>query len=299
MRLGGQRPSRNVEDRRGQGGGIGGGRGMRMPVGRRGGGLGIGGIVLLMGVMWLLGMNPLDLLTGGGQFADPQQRQTVGDGQPVPGDDAQRDFVARVLGTTERAWEDVFAEHGAQYDHPKLALFSDSTRSACGLGAAAMGPFYCPGDSTIYIDLSFFHDLENRLDAPGDFARAYVIAHEVGHHVQNLMGTLTQSHAQRANLPKAEANEVSVRVELQADCYAGIWAHAVEQEGTILEDGDIEEGMNAASAIGDDRLQRQTQGRVVPESFTHGTSEQRVRWFRRGLEQGNLAACDTFAADRL
>jgi uncharacterized protein len=300
MRLGGQRPSRNVEDRRGRGGGTSGGRGMRLPVGRRGGGLGIGGILLLMGVMWLLGMNPLDLLTGGGQFGEPQQqRQTVEDGQPIPGDDAQRDFVARVLGTTERAWEEVFAGHGAQYTHPRLALFSDSTPSACGLGAAAMGPFYCPSDSTIYIDLSFFRDLENRLGAPGDFARAYVIAHEVGHHVQNLMGTLTESHAQRANLPAAEANEVSVRVELQADCYAGIWAHAVEQDGTILEDGDIEEGMNAASAIGDDRLQRQTQGRVVPESFTHGTSEQRVRWFRRGLEQGDIAACDTFAADRL
>jgi uncharacterized protein len=298
MRLGGQRPSRNVEDRRARGGG--GGRGMRLPIGRRSGGIGIGGIVLLMGVMWLLGMNPLDLLTGGGQFAGPQQqRQTVEDGQPIPGDDAQRDFVARVLGTTERAWEDVFAEHGARYDHPTLQLFSDSTRSACGLGAAAMGPFYCPGDSTIYIDLSFFRDLENRLDAPGDFARAYVIAHEVGHHVQNLTGTLTESHAQRANLPTAEANEISVRVELQADCYAGIWAHAVEQDGTILEEGDIEEGMNAASAIGDDRLQRQSQGRVVPESFTHGTSEQRMRWFRRGMESGDLAACDTFGADRL
>jgi uncharacterized protein len=299
MRLGGQRPSRNVEDRRGRSGGSGGGRGMRLPIGRRGGGIGIGGILLLMGVMWLLGMNPLDLLTGGGQFAGPPQRQTVEDGAPGSGDDARRDFVARVLGTTERAWEDVFAEHGAQYAHPTLRLFSDSTPSACGLGAAAMGPFYCPGDSTIYIDLSFFRDLENRLGAPGDFAQAYVIAHEVGHHVQNLTGTLTESHAQRANLPAAEANEISVRVELQADCYAGIWAHTVAQEGTILEEGDIEEGMNAASAIGDDRLQRQSQGQVVPESFTHGTSEQRVRWFRRGLESGDLAACDTFGADQL
>ena len=302
MRLGGQRPSRNVEDRRGSrgGGSFGGGRGMRLPIGRRGGGIGIGGILLLMGVMWLLGMNPLDLLTGGGQFAGPQQqRQTVEDGVPGSGDDARRDFVARVLGTTERVWEGVFAEHVAQYDHPSLVLFSDSTRSACGLGAAAMGPFYCPSDSTIYIDLSFFRDLENRLNAPGDFAQAYVIAHEVGHHVQNLTGTLTESHAQRANLPAVEANEISVRVELQADCYAGIWAHAIAEEGTILEDGDIEEGMNAASAIGDDRLQQQRQGHVVPESFTHGTSEQRVGWFRRGLEHGNLAACDTFAADQL
>ena len=303
MRLGGERPSRNVEDRRGRGGGsLGGGRrsGIRLPMGGRGGGIGIGGILILMVVMWLLGMNPLDLLTGGGQIGGPQQRQTVETGPPgAAGDDVRRDFVARVLGTTERAWEDVFAAQGAQYAHPTLQLFSDSTQSACGLGAAAMGPFYCPGDSTIYIDLSFFRDLENRLGAPGDFAQGYVIAHEVGHHVQNLLGTLEQTSAERARLPEAEANELSVRVELQADCYAGIWAHAIAQEGTILEEGDIEEGLNAASAIGDDRLQRQTQGRVVPESFTHGTSEQRVRWFRRGMETGELAACDTLGADQL
>jgi uncharacterized protein len=304
MRLGGERPSRNVEDRRGSGGGFGrgrpGARSFRLPMGRRGGGLGIGGIVILMAVMWFLGMNPLDLLTGGGQLAGPQQRQTVENGPTgAVGDDVRKDFVARVLGTTERVWEEVFAAHGAQYVHPTLQLFSDSTQSACGQGAAAMGPFYCPGDSTIYIDLSFFRDLENRLGAPGDFAQAYVIAHEVGHHVQNLLGTLGQSHAERARLPAAEANELSVRVELQADCYAGIWAHAVAQEGNILEQGDIEEGLNAASAIGDDRLQRQTQGQVVPESFTHGTSEQRVQWFRRGMEMGELAACDTLGADRL
>jgi uncharacterized protein len=302
MRLGGERPSRNVEDRRGRGGGFGGGRraGIRLPVGRRGGGIGIGGILILMAVMWLLGMNPLDLLTGGGQFTDPQQRQSVEDRQPgAAGDDSRRDFVARVLGTTERVWEEVFAEHGAQYAHPTLQLFSDSTRSACGLGAAAMGPFYCPGDSTIYIDLSFFRDLETRLGAPGDFAQAYVIAHEVGHHVQKLLGTLDETNAARARLPAVEANELSVRVELQADCYAGIWAHAVAQAGTILEEGDIEEGLNAASAIGDDRLQRRSQGHVVPESFTHGTSEQRVRWFRRGMEAGELAACDTLRAGRL
>lgn len=301
MRLGGERPSRNVEDRRGRGGGLGGRRsGIRLPMGRRGGGIGIGGILILMVVMWLLGLNPLDLLTGGGQIGGPQQRQTVETGQPgAAGDDVRRDFVARVLGTTERAWEDVFASQGARYTHPTLQLFSDSTQSACGLGAAAMGPFYCPSDSTIYIDLSFFRDLENRLGAPGDFAQGYVIAHEVGHHVQNLLGTLEQTSAERARLAEAEANEISVRVELQADCYAGIWAHAIAQEGTILEEGDIEEGLNAASAIGDDRLQRQTQGRVVPESFTHGTSEQRVRWFRRGMESGELAACDTLGADQL
>jgi uncharacterized protein len=304
MRLGGERPSRNVEDRRGRGGGGLGGRrsGIRLPVGRRGGGIGIGGIVILMAVMWLLGMNPLDLLTGGGQFGGPQQREAVEHRAPQPGtagdgEDAMKEFVARVLGTTERVWEEKFAEQGLRYALPTLVLFSDSTRSACGLGAAAMGPFYCPEDSAIYIDLSFFRDLENRLGAPGDFAQAYVIAHEVGHHVQNQLGTLRQSHAMRARLPEVQANEVSVRVELQADCYAGIWAHAIGEAGTILEEGDIEEGLNAASAIGDDRLQRQTQGRVVPESFTHGTSEQRVQWFRRGMETGEMAACDTFRAE--
>ena len=298
MRLGGERPSRNVEDRRGRGGGFGfpGGRtGMRIPMGRRGGGIGIGGIIILMVVMWLLGMNPLDLFTGGGQLVP--QRQTVD--THGPGDDARKDFVAKVLGTTERVWQETFSDHGQQYQAPKLVLFSDATQSACGLGAAAMGPFYCAGDRSIFIDLSFFRDLESRLGAPGDFAEAYVIAHEVGHHVQNLLGTLQQTTAERARLPQVEANELSVRVELQADCYAGIWAHAIAQEGTILEEGDIEEGLNAASAIGDDRLQRQTQGRVVPESFTHGTSEQRVGWFRRGMETGELESCDTFRADRL
>jgi predicted metalloprotease len=307
MRLGGERPSRNVEDRRGRGGGFPGGRSgnrrLRLPMGRRGGGIGIGGILILLAVLWLLGVNPLDVLIGDGQFA-PQQRPTTEDRLPQPGtagqgDDSRRDFVARVLGTTERVWQEQFAERGHQYALPRLVLFSDATRSACGLGAAAMGPFYCPGDSTIYIDLSFFRDLETRLGAPGDFAEAYVIAHEVGHHVQNLTGILEQTTAERARLPAAEANELSVRVELQADCYAGLWAHALAQAGTVLEEGDIEEGLNAASAIGDDRLQRQTQGRVVPESFTHGTSEQRVRWFRRGMETGELAACDTLRADRL
>ncbi len=273
---------------------------IRLPMGRRGGGIGIGGILILMAVMWFLGMNPLDLLTGGGSLV-PQQSQTV-DNQVrpgAPGEDAMKDFVARVLGTTERVWEQNFTELGEQYEAPTLVLFSDQTRSACGLGAAAMGPFYCPGDRTIYIDLSFFRDLETRFGAPGDFAQAYVIAHEVGHHVQHLLGTLSRTTAERARLPEIEANEVSVRVELQADCYSGIWAHALAEEGVVLEDGDIEEGLNAASAIGDDRLQKQTQGRVAPESFTHGTSEQRVRWFMRGMESGEIAACDTLRADRL
>jgi len=304
VRLGGERPSRNVEDRRGQGrsGGVRGGFGnrLRLPGGRGGGGLGIGGILLLVGVMWFLGVNPLELLVG--ETTTPQQRQTHEEDLSQPGavagpDDEMRDFVARVLGTTERAWEDIFAEHGQEYPQPTLVLFDDSTRSACGLGAAAMGPFYCPSDSTIYLELSFFRDLKTRYGAPGEFAEAYVIAHEVGHHVQNLMGTLERTAAQRARLSTADANEVSVRVELQADCYAGIWAHAIAQEGTILEDGDIEDGLNAASAIGDDRLQQQTQGRVVPESFTHGTSEQRMVWFQRGMETGEIEACDTFGAD--
>lgn len=304
MRLGGQRPSRNVEDRRGQArsGGLGGGFGrgpIRMPGGRGGGGLGLGGMLLLIGVMWFLGVNPLDLLVG--ETTAPQQRERVDQGFSRPDavagrDEEASDFVARVLGTTERVWEGIFAENGREYAHPRLVLFDDQTRSGCGLGAAAMGPFYCPADSTIYLDLSFFQELETRFGAPGEFAQAYVIAHEVAHHVQNLTGTLERTTAQRARAPAA-ANEISVRVELQADCYAGIWAHALAQEGTILEDGDIEDGMNAASAIGDDRLQQQTQGRVAPETFTHGTSAQRVGWFKRGMEAGTVEACDTFSGE--
>jgi predicted metalloprotease len=301
MRLGGQRPSRNVEDRRGQArsGGLGGGFGrgpIRLPGGRGGGGIGLGGMLLLLGVMWLMGVNPLDLLVG----EAPRQQVDQGFTRPDTAggrDDEASEFVARVLGTTERVWEDIFAENGREYAHPRLVLFEDQTRSGCGLGAAAMGPFYCPADSTIYLDLSFFHELATRFGAPGEFAQAYVIAHEVAHHVQNLTGTLERTTAERARAPQAAANEISVRVELQADCYAGIWAHALAQEGTILEDGDIEDGMNAASAIGDDRLQRQTQGRVAPETFTHGTSAQRVSWFRRGMETGAIEACDTFGAE--
>jgi uncharacterized protein len=252
-----------------------------------------------MVVMWLLGMNPLDLLTGGGQFGGPQQRQTVETGQPgAAGDDVRRTSSPAFSARRSASGRSNSPNRGP-ICVATLVLFSDSTQSACGLGPRRWDRSTAPGDSTIYIDLSFFRDLENRLGAPGDFAQAYVIAHEVGHHVQNLLGTLGQITRERARLPEAEANEVSVRVELQADCYAGIWAHAIAEAGTILEEGDIEEGLNAASAIGDDRLQRQTQGRVVPESFTHGTSEQRVRWFRRGMETGELAACDTFRADRL
>lgn len=301
MRLGRQRPSENIEDRRGGGFGFPGGGRMRVPIGGRRGGIGIGGLIVLLVVMWLLGINPLELLTGDGGLRVPQETRrdfqlprTAG-----RGDDAMKDFVARVLGTTEDAWEKLFADNGRRYEPPRLVLFPGVVRSACGMASAAIGPFYCPLDSRVYIDLSFFQELERRLGAPGDFAQAYVIAHEVGHHVQNLLGTADRVAGQRRRLPAAEGNALSVRMELQADCYAGIWAHQLRQAGDILEEGDIEEGLNAASAIGDDRLQRRSQGYVVPESFTHGTSEQRLRWFRRGMESGDPATCDTFAAGQL
>ena len=249
---------------------------MGLPVG---GGLGLI-VVLVIGL--LTGINPLSLI-GGGETA-------VESGAP-PADDPMAEFVSRILGSTEETWGGMFREAGQQYREPSLVLFSGATSSACGTGQSAMGPFYCPLDQTVYIDLSFYNDLRQRLGAPGDFAQAYVIAHEVGHHVQNLVGTMD-----RANQAgdRSGANSIAVRVELQADCYAGLWAHHAERAKPMLESGDVEEALNAASAIGDDRLQRQTQGQVVPESFTHGTSAQRVRWFRRGLETGDTKACDTF-----
>jgi hypothetical protein len=203
-------------------------------------------------------------------------------------------FVSRVLGSTEDVWSGVFRQSGVQYRAPTLVLYDGQVRSACGMGQAAMGPFYCPGDEKLYVDLSFFRDLQSRFGAPGDFAQAYVIAHEVGHHVQKLTGAFRRMEEARAR-PQAEQNRISVRMELQADCYAGVWGH---HAGTLnqLDPGDIEEALGAASAIGDDRLQKQAQGRVVPESFTHGSSEQRVRWFRRGLESGRPQDCDAFSA---
>jgi predicted metalloprotease len=306
MKLGRQRPSDNIEDRRGGGFGFPGGgglpgRGIRIPIGtRRGGGLGVGGILVLLLVMWLLGVNPLDVLTGGGgQFPQQQTREFQ---MPQPGgrgEDAMRDFVARVLGTTEEVWADVFSQNGRRYDPPTLVLFSGAVQSTCGMAQSAMGPFYCPLDRKVYIDLSFYEALKNRLGAPGDFAQAYVIAHEVGHHVQNLLGTAERVTARRMRLPRAEANALSVRMELQADCYAGIWAARMRRAGDILEEGDIEEGLNAAAAIGDDRLQRRSQGQVVPDSFTHGTSEQRQRWFKRGMDSGDVTSCKTFGAEAL
>lgn len=294
MRWQGGRESENVEDRRGGfGGGLPGG-GFR--IGR--GGLGIGGALLLVVVSLFLGVDPTILLDGGapttqtGSMREDAPRSSV--------DDELSRFVSVVLADTEDTWRGQFQQLGRQYRDPKLVLFSGAVRSGCGGAQAAMGPFYCPLDEKVYIDLGFYRDLRDRFQAPGDFAQAYVIAHEVGHHVQNLLGIAdrVQAAQQRAG-GRAEANAWSVRLELQADCFAGLWANRANRDRRILEPGDIEEALNAASAIGDDRLQRQARGTVSPDSFTHGSSDQRVRWFRTGFESGDLRACDTFGADRL
>ena len=226
--------------------------------------------------------------------APPEQRQEA----PAQGGprDEMSVFVSRVLASTEDTWEGVFREGGSSYRAPKLVLFTGATPSACGTGQAAMGPFYCPGDEKVYIDLSFYRDLRDRFRAPGDFAQAYVIAHEVGHHVQKLLGISAKVDGMRGRVSEAQFNRLSVRTELQADCFAGVWAHRAQRERGLLEPGDLEEGLGAAAAIGDDRLQRQSGGSVVPDSFTHGSSAQRVRWFRAGFDGGSLKACDTFAA---
>ncbi len=284
MRLGG-RESGNIEDRRGRRG---------VPVGVAGGG--IGGVVLVV-LALLFGIDPSVLLSGGdpaGQRGAPTSAVA-----PAEGQDEMRRFVAQVLATTEDAWSGIFREAGQRYEPPTLVLFSGQVQSACGIAGSAVGPFYCPGDRKVYLDLAFFRDMERRLGAPGDFAQAYVIAHEVGHHVQTALGITQRVDQLRRRLPPAEANALSVRVELQADCFAGVWANRAHAAQGILERGDIEEGLNAAAAVGDDRLQRRTQGQVVPESFTHGSSAQRVRWFRRGLESGDVRQCDSFAAGAL
>ncbi|HKG73457.1 MAG TPA: neutral zinc metallopeptidase [Aestuariivirgaceae bacterium] len=297
MRLGRERPSRNIEDRRGMGGGFGmPGGGMRIPIGGRGG-IGIGGIIVLL-LLWLVfGINPLELLSGGGVQVPRQTETQTRTGEVA--NDQTTEFVARVLGSTERVWEEKFRAAGRRYEPPTLVLFSDAVRSACGMAQAAVGPFYCPPDQKVYIDLAFFDEMARRLGASGDFAHAYVIAHEVGHHVQNLLGTADKVTQARMQAPEAEANDLSVRMELQADCFAGVWAKSADDSAQILEAGDIEEGLNAASAVGDDRLQNRSKGYVVPESFTHGSSEQRVRWFRRGLETADMNQCETFNAQSL
>lgn len=298
MRWKSRRGSSNIDDRRGRSGR----RRARSTGGRRmrtGGGLGVTGILVVVGIAWLMGVNPLTLLSlldGGGRFETPSY-QSQAPSRPVDGETAQ--FVSVVLADTEETWGRIFEGHGGSYPEPTLVLFSGSVSSACGFASAATGPFYCSADDKLYIDLSFYQRLANQLNAPGDFAQAYVLAHEVGHHIQNVLGVLPEFHKVRKTLSKAEDNALSVRVELQADCYAGIWAHFAARQRGFVEDGDIEEALNAASRIGDDTLQRQAQGYVVPESFNHGTSAQRVRWFRKGFQSGQLEVCDTFSAQNL
>ncbi|HUR43229.1 MAG TPA: neutral zinc metallopeptidase, partial [Aestuariivirga sp.] len=262
------------------------------------------------------GVDLLQMINGGGglpvpggtdtQITSPDGDTSVTDagdtGGGTTGDvnsDAGKDFVARVLGSTERVWGSIFQKMGKQYEQPKLVLFNGFVQSACGMAQSAMGPFYCPGDRKVYIDLSFYQDMKNKLGAPGDFAQAYVIAHEVGHHIQNLLGIADQITQIRSQSSEEESNALSVRMELQADCFAGIWAKAADATAHILEQGDLEEALNAAAAIGDDRLQKRSQGYVVPESFTHGTSEQRVRWFKTGMAATDIKSCDTFATNQL
>jgi predicted metalloprotease len=253
---------------------------------------GIGTLAVLLIVLFF-GVDPSILLQG------VQETQIPETYSPQPGgqDDEMRQFVARVLGSTERTWTEIFQAAGQTYEKPTLVLFSGAVESACGFGQAASGPFYCGADHKLYIDLSFYRELRERFAAPGDFAQAYVIAHEVGHHVQNLLGIMSKVQGlQRRATSQQQANTLSVRIELQADCLAGIWANHAHRERNILEQGDVEEGLNAAAQIGDDRMQKRAQGYVVPEGFTHGSAEQRVRWFRRGIESGNLKQCDTFSA---
>jgi predicted metalloprotease len=302
MRLDGQRGSDNIEDRRGQGGlGRGGGRlPMGFPTRRAGGGIGIVGILIILVIGWVLGINPLALLGGLDTTNSPVVvGQDAGGGttgtQGAPTDDGG-EFVAKVLGSTEDAWTDIFAKAGKTYEKPTLVLFSGQTSSACGFASSASGPFYCPPDQKVYIDLAFYRELRERFQAPGDFAQAYVVAHEIGHHVQNLLGILPKVEQMKRQVSQEEANQLSVRVELQADCLSGIWAHDAEARGQI-EVGDIDEGLNAAAQIGDDAIQQRTRGYVVPESFNHGTSEQRSRWFKKGYEAGQMSACDTFGTN--
>lgn len=291
MRWKDERQSDNVEDRRGQGGGFG---GLTM----RRGGIGIGTILLALVGGWVLGINPLEILgliggVGGSSLQAPAP-SAPGQQGASPDDPGGR-FVSTVLASTEDAWTEVFRRGGAEYRAPKLVMFSGATRTACGPGQSAAGPFYCPEDQTVYIDLDFYEMLQQRFKAPGDFAQAYVVAHEVGHHVQNLLGTMDKVQSQRQRMSERQYNRLSVRLELQADCFAGIWARQSQQAKGWLEEGDVEEGLNAASQIGDDTMQKRTQGTVVPDAFTHGSSKQRVQWFRAGMESRQLSDCDTFA----
>jgi uncharacterized protein len=304
MRWGDFRRSDNVEDRTESdptGGGYSGG-------GFPGGGIRLGGgaIVVVVVASLLLGVNPLemlDMLSGGGapmpqQQAVPAPRPHPPPGTPVPARDETKEMVARVLGDTEDTWSAVFKASGARYDPPRLVLFRGSTQSRCGRAVTAVGPFYCSADREVYLDTSFFNELTRRFGAPGDFAQAYVIAHEVGHHVQNELGIMNRFEHEAQRTDARGRNALSVRLELQADCFAGVWGHYAQRRN-LLDPGDVEEGLRAAAAVGDDRIQKQSQGVVVPDAFTHGASEQRVRWFRIGLATGDVRRCDTFAARQL
>ncbi|MGH1485742.1 MAG: KPN_02809 family neutral zinc metallopeptidase [Cellvibrionaceae bacterium] len=297
------RRSQNIEDRRGQRPtrmGMGGGgnspllRLLPMLLGRRFGKYGIFIVLAIVGAQYL-GINIPFLSGNSSNFSAGQsQSQAIN-----PAQQELADFVSVVLADTEDTWNPIFQQLGKQYKEPRLVLFSGSVRSACGMASSAVGPFYCPADQKVYIDLSFYNDLKNRHGAPGDFAQAYVIAHEVGHHVQTLLGISNQVHQAKSKMSKVQANQLSVRQELQADCFSGIWAHHANRARQVIEPGDIEEALTAASAIGDDTLQKQAQGYVRPESFTHGSAEQRVRWFKQGLQTGNVKNCDTFNTSRL
>jgi predicted metalloprotease len=281
------RESDNIEDR----------RGMSISRGTKIGGLGGLGLVAIVLIGWFFGIDPTVLLQGVQETQTPSV-SVQQSSRPTANDD-QRKFVAVVLAETEDVWHEAFRKMERTYQAPKLVLFSRAVESACGMAGSATGPFYCPSDHKVYLDLSFFEDLRMRFGASGDFAQAYVIAHEVGHHVQTLLGISQKVNELQSRANLSERNKLSVRMELQADCFAGVWAHQAHKSRQILEAGDIEEGLNAASAIGDDRIQRKTQGHVVPDAFTHGSSAQRVRWFKLGLESGNLQTCDTFKTSRL
>jgi len=292
MRWQSGRRSENVEDRRG------------MAPAARVGSIGGLGLLMILGIALLTGVNPLELIgaLGGGAIEAPAPQGAPGPGAPgspgQAGADPQAEFASVILADTEDTWARIFADSGRRYEPPRLVLFRQATPSACGMGQSAMGPFYCPEDRQVYVDLAFFRELDQRFGAPGDFAQAYVIAHEVGHHVQNLLGIAEEVHGMRRRSSAQQANALSVLMELQADCLAGVWAHHAHRQRQILEAGDVEEGLRAAAAIGDDTIQRRSQGHVVPESWTHGSSAQRVEWFRNGLNAGRVDQCDTFRAAR-
>jgi predicted metalloprotease len=293
MKWEGNRESENVEDRRGDGGGGGGGFGIG------GGTIGIGTIAIALVASFFFGIDPgtvLNMLSGGGAPTSQVEQRPA---RQPPANDQMAKFVSTVLADTEDTWTEIFRAGGGSYRPPKLVLFSGQTPTACGTGQSAAGPFYCPGDQKVYIDLSFYRLMQQRFHVSGEFAQAYVIAHEVGHHVQNLMGIMQKVDGLRRRASEAQANALSVRVELQADCFAGVWAFHANRSRSILESGDVETALNAATAIGDDALQKQAQGHVVPDSFTHGSSAQRVRWFKRGIESGKVSACNTFEAKAL